>query len=218
MTVTTVGLPNESVAMTVTSENGCQITNETCSLHAGVVATSLYQAHCPPSLHNMKGTKTTSAASKGKAPMFNIVDATAASPSRATAPEDKLAAALPRDILALVPGKVRDPLLTVLSKANKLGLADFNMEKFLNDVCKENEGCSINELTRPMIYLALSRMGESEANDSDADTRPATEKQRAALKRFRQDPDDFKTAAEASDMLQVLIDRAKKSRSNSSNS
>ena len=166
----------------------------------------------------MKGTKSTSAASKGKAPMSNTVDATAASPSRATAPEDKLAAVLPRDKMALVPEKVRDPLLTVLSKANELSLADFNMEKFLNDVCKENEECSINELTRPMIYLALSRMGESEANDSDADTRPATEKQRAALKRFRQDPDNFKTAAEASDMLQVLIDKAKKSRSNSSNS
>ena len=166
----------------------------------------------------MKGTKSTSAASKGKAPMSNTVDATAASPSRATAPEDKLAASLPRDILALLPEKVRDALLTVLSKANELCLADFNMEKFLNDVCKENEECSINKLTRPMIYLALSRMGESEANDSDADTRPATEKQRAALKRFRQDPDNFKTAAEASDMLQVLIDKAKKSRSNSSNS
>ena len=166
----------------------------------------------------MKGTKATSAASKGKAPMSNTVDATAASPSRATAAEDKLAASLPRDILALLPEKVRDALLTVLSKANELSLADFNMEQFLNDVCKENEGCAMNELTRPMIYLALSCMGESEANDSDADTRPATEKQRAALKRFRQDPDNFKTAAEASDMLQVLIDKAKKSRSNSSNS
>ena len=111
----------------------------------------------------------------------------------------------------LIPEFLYQPLRSVLKKAKDDNVENFDLEELVHDAAKDNH-VTVAKLTRFHIYEASADLIFANNVTRPDDGSPATPKQRDALRRFRVDPDMYPTKAEASDMLDILIRRVKKSK------
>ena len=88
---------------------------------------------------------------------------------------------------------------------------NFDLDDFVHEIAEKNE-CEIDKITRIHVLEAIADIALAQ-QDSDA---PASDAQKAALRRFRVNPDHFKTKAEASEMMDILIQRVNARRNASS--
>ena len=95
---------------------------------------------------------------------------------------------------------VHTALRVALEKATEL--ENFDLEDFVHEVADKNK-IEIDKITRIHVLEAIADIALAQ-QDSDA---PASDAQRAALRRFRVNPDHFRTKAEASEMMDILIQR-----------
>lgn len=108
--------------------------------------------------------------------------------------------ALKTDTYEMLDKSVFTALRAALEKANEV--PNFDLEDFVKEIADKNK-IEIDKITRIHVLEAIADIALAQ-QDSDA---PASDAQRAALRRFRVNPDHFKTKAEASEMMDVLIQR-----------
>lgn len=108
--------------------------------------------------------------------------------------------ALKTDTYDMLDKSVFTALRAALEKANEV--PNFDLEDFVKEIADKNK-IEIDKITRIHVLEAIADIALAQ-QDSDA---PASDAQRAALRRFRVNPDHFKTKAEASEMMDVLIQR-----------
>lgn len=108
--------------------------------------------------------------------------------------------ALKTDTYDMLDKSVHTALRAALEKANEV--PNFDLEDFVKEIADKNK-IEIDKITRIHVLEAIADIALAQ-QDSDA---PASDAQRAALRRFRVNPDHFKTKAEASEMMDVLIQR-----------
>ena len=121
---------------------------------------------------------------------------------------DDLSNAMTAETFAQVNVALYTPLRGALRKALDDKITGFDLDKFVLDVAKDNN-CNVADISRFMIYEATADMSFRPTVAAD-DQAPATPNQQAALRRFRLDPANYPTKAEASEMLDMLIARAQK--------
>ena len=114
--------------------------------------------------------------------------------------QNTLRDALRPNLYSALTEDVRNALRSAVDRASEN--STFDMNSFVLDIATKND-CEVNQITR---LNALEAVAELAVTQQDGGA--ATDAQKRALERFRLNPANFPTKAEASEMLDLLIRRA----------
>lgn len=108
------------------------------------------------------------------------------------------------ETLVKLKDSLHDPLRGALNTARAANIDDFDLDKFVHEVAQKKD-CGLDGFKRDMIYVATASIPTYPQPTQNDDNVLETPKQINALKRFRIDPDLYKTKGEASGVISACI-------------